>query len=169
MSLRAGAAKRSLTPSAPAPLFGYPNVRRVSTGVHDPILASALYLADSATPDKGVVLLSARRPGPRRGGRQRVSALARHVVRAARLRDPSHLPHSAGRRGRLDFRSVHLAMVQASVSVRCNATAHSGHYALRVRLTRSTCPIVHRNRRRNRRPKSALKAARPPSPCLRRV
>lgn len=58
MSLIAGTAARGLTPSAPAPLFGYPNVRRISTGVHDPILASALYLADSATPDKGVALIS---------------------------------------------------------------------------------------------------------------
>jgi neutral ceramidase len=58
MSLLAGAATCDLTPVTPAPLFGYPNVRRVSTGVHDPILVSALYLADSANPDKGVVLMS---------------------------------------------------------------------------------------------------------------
>lgn len=58
MSLLAGAATGNLTPIAPAPLFGYPNVRRISTGIHDPILASALYLADTANSDRGVVLMS---------------------------------------------------------------------------------------------------------------
>lgn len=58
MSLLAGAATRELNPSASAPLFGYPGVRRMSTGVHDPILASALYLAAPETTGQGVVILS---------------------------------------------------------------------------------------------------------------
>jgi len=46
MTLRAGAAVRAITPPRRAPLFGYPHVERVSTGVHDPLLASALFLED---------------------------------------------------------------------------------------------------------------------------
>ena len=46
MTLRAGAAVRSITPPRAAPLFGYPHVERVSTGVHDPLLATALFLED---------------------------------------------------------------------------------------------------------------------------
>lgn len=44
MSLRAGAAAVDIRPDRPMALFGYPHVQRVSTGVHDPIMASALYL-----------------------------------------------------------------------------------------------------------------------------
>jgi neutral ceramidase len=44
--LRAGAAVAEITPAGPAYLYGYPHVRRVSTGVHDPLYASALYLND---------------------------------------------------------------------------------------------------------------------------
>ena len=46
MTLQAGAAVRPITPSRAAALFGYPHVERVSTGVHDPLLASALFLED---------------------------------------------------------------------------------------------------------------------------
>jgi len=46
MTLQAGAAVRPITPPQAAPLFGYPHVERVSTGVHDPLLASALFLED---------------------------------------------------------------------------------------------------------------------------
>ena len=45
MTLRAGAAARDITPQGPCFLVGYPHVERQSTGVHDPLLASALYLA----------------------------------------------------------------------------------------------------------------------------
>lgn len=55
MTLTAGAAARSITPDRPVPLFGYPHCRRISSGVHDPIWASALYLADG---DRAVVLVS---------------------------------------------------------------------------------------------------------------
>ena len=44
MTLRAGAAACQITPPRAAPLFGYPHVERVATGVHDPLLASALFL-----------------------------------------------------------------------------------------------------------------------------
>ncbi len=44
MTLLAGAAVRTINPPDGAVLFGYPHVPRVSTGVHDPLLASALCL-----------------------------------------------------------------------------------------------------------------------------
>lgn len=53
--MNAGAATRDISPVRPLPLFGYPNVERISTGVHDPILASALYLGSA---DGGVLLAS---------------------------------------------------------------------------------------------------------------
>ena len=46
MSLLAGAAAVDITPTTSQFLWGYPHVARMSTGVHDPLLASALYLAD---------------------------------------------------------------------------------------------------------------------------
>ncbi|MCX7825574.1 MAG: neutral/alkaline non-lysosomal ceramidase N-terminal domain-containing protein, partial [Verrucomicrobiae bacterium] len=49
MSLQAGCAVRDITPTKPSFLVGYPHVARISTGVHDPLLASALYLADGET------------------------------------------------------------------------------------------------------------------------
>jgi neutral ceramidase len=50
MSLLAGAAVRDITPQKPLFLVGYPHVPRTSSGVHDPLLASALYLCDGVTP-----------------------------------------------------------------------------------------------------------------------
>ena len=50
MSLSAGAAVRDVTPVKPLFLAGYPHEPRTSTGIHDPLLASALYLSDGATP-----------------------------------------------------------------------------------------------------------------------
>lgn len=46
--LRAGAAKVDVSPRKPEFLVGYPHVPRVSTGVHDPLWASALYISDGA-------------------------------------------------------------------------------------------------------------------------
>ncbi len=43
-TLRAGAARVDITPAKPLQLSGYPHVRRISEGVHDPLWASALYL-----------------------------------------------------------------------------------------------------------------------------
>jgi hypothetical protein len=45
----AGGGWRDITPSKPAFLYGYPHVERQSTGVHDPLLASAFYLSDGRT------------------------------------------------------------------------------------------------------------------------
>ena len=44
MTLKAGAAVADIGPKRPMALYGYPHVERISTGVHDPISASALYL-----------------------------------------------------------------------------------------------------------------------------
>ena len=44
--LTAGAAQVEITPEDSQFLFGYPHVARYSTGVHDPIYSSALYLSD---------------------------------------------------------------------------------------------------------------------------
>lgn len=41
-----GAAERDVTPTGPQFLYGYPHVERTSTGVHDSLLASTLYLDD---------------------------------------------------------------------------------------------------------------------------
>lgn len=48
-ALRAGAAVVDITPKESVFLFGYPHVPRWSTGVHDPLEASALYLEQGAT------------------------------------------------------------------------------------------------------------------------
>lgn len=48
-SFIAGAAVADITPRDSQFLFGYPHVRRYSTGVHDPLLSSALYLSDGET------------------------------------------------------------------------------------------------------------------------
>jgi len=47
--LTAGASQANITPTDTQFLFGYPHVRRYSTGVHDPLLTSALYLSDGKT------------------------------------------------------------------------------------------------------------------------
>ena len=49
MSLLAGAAVRDITPQEPQFLVGYPHVPRISEGIHDPLLASSLYLFDDPT------------------------------------------------------------------------------------------------------------------------
>jgi hypothetical protein len=45
-SFVAGAACSDITPRQSVFLFGYPHTERMSTGVHDPLLCSALYLGD---------------------------------------------------------------------------------------------------------------------------
>ncbi len=55
MTLRAGAAATDISPPLGSPLFGYPHVERSSTGVYDPLLASALYLENGGD---AVVLLA---------------------------------------------------------------------------------------------------------------
>lgn len=49
MTLRAGKAVTDISPLRPSQLYGYPHVRRISTGVHDPLLASALWLDHGGT------------------------------------------------------------------------------------------------------------------------
>ena len=49
MTLWAGAAQRDISPDRPVYLTGYPKFERTSTGIHDPLLASALYLSDGET------------------------------------------------------------------------------------------------------------------------
>ena len=49
-ALVAGAAAADVSPTTPQFLYGYPHVKRISTGVHDPLLSSALYLYDGQTP-----------------------------------------------------------------------------------------------------------------------
>lgn len=45
----AGAAVADISPRDSQFLYGYPHVRRYSTGIHDPLLASALYMSDGST------------------------------------------------------------------------------------------------------------------------
>lgn len=47
--LNAGAASADITPKGRQFLYGYPHVERYSTGMHDPLLSSALYLSDGPT------------------------------------------------------------------------------------------------------------------------
>jgi neutral ceramidase len=49
ISLRVGAATRDISPLRPMFLVGYPHQPRTSTGVHDPLLASALFFDDGST------------------------------------------------------------------------------------------------------------------------
>ncbi len=44
MTSQAGTAVRDISPRTPMALFGYPHVERILTGIHDPLLASALCL-----------------------------------------------------------------------------------------------------------------------------
>ncbi len=44
--LKAGTGRTDVTPKKPMALWGYPHVKRVSTGVHDPLYATALCLDD---------------------------------------------------------------------------------------------------------------------------
>ncbi len=50
MSLFAGAAIRDISPTQPMFLMGYTHTPRTSTGIHDPLLSSALFLTDGVTP-----------------------------------------------------------------------------------------------------------------------
>lgn len=53
--LQAGACTVEITPETSHFLFGYPHVERMSSGVHDALLCSALYMADGTT---GVIVIS---------------------------------------------------------------------------------------------------------------
>ena len=47
--LKAGAAQADISPKDSQFLFGYPHVKRYSTGIHDKLWSSALYLSDGKT------------------------------------------------------------------------------------------------------------------------
>jgi neutral ceramidase len=47
-TLVAGSAAFDISPTDSQFLYGYPHVQRYSTGIHDPLMASALYLSDGA-------------------------------------------------------------------------------------------------------------------------
>lgn len=49
MTLQAGSAQIEITPKDSQFLFGYPHVERYSTGVHDKLWSSSLYLSDGKT------------------------------------------------------------------------------------------------------------------------
>lgn len=53
--LLAGAAQCDITPDNPVFLAGYPHIARISEGVHDPLLATAVYLENS---DHAVLIIS---------------------------------------------------------------------------------------------------------------
>ena len=55
MGVKAGIATRVITPEAGVGLFGYPRVKRISEGISDPLLASALHLRSGAS---GIILVS---------------------------------------------------------------------------------------------------------------
>ena len=42
----AGASETDISPKTSQFLIGYPHVKRYSTGIHDPLMSSALYLSD---------------------------------------------------------------------------------------------------------------------------
>jgi len=46
---KAGAAQVDISPEDSQFLFGYPHVKRYSTGIHDKLWSSALYLYDGKT------------------------------------------------------------------------------------------------------------------------
>lgn len=48
MTLKAGVGIRDITPRKPMFLAGYPHVPRISTGIHDPLYASALYMENGS-------------------------------------------------------------------------------------------------------------------------
>jgi neutral ceramidase len=53
--LKAGAAQADISPTRPMFLYGYPHVPRLSTGVHDPLRAAALYLGNG---QEGLLLIA---------------------------------------------------------------------------------------------------------------
>jgi len=55
MSFKAGVGVQDISPQKPCFLVGYPHVERISTGIQDPLLASALYLHNGET---GVILVA---------------------------------------------------------------------------------------------------------------
>jgi hypothetical protein len=87
-TLLAGAAEVEINPKKSMFLFGYPNVPRWSTGVHDPLLASALFLSDGTTAALmiGVDIVSISKSSTQRVRERiasRTSLPARHIMISA--------------------------------------------------------------------------------------
>ncbi|MEE2702571.1 MAG: hypothetical protein VX614_00975, partial [Myxococcota bacterium] len=59
MHLVAGTARRAFTPDPGAELMGYGARSGVSTGIHDPLFARALFLGPDGDPARGIVLAAA--------------------------------------------------------------------------------------------------------------
>ena len=57
-TLLAGAAAVDITPTGSVFLAGYPHVARYSTGVHDPLLSSALYLQSGVRRQDGILIIA---------------------------------------------------------------------------------------------------------------
>lgn len=78
MHLVAGTARRAFTPDPGAELMGYGARSGVSTGIHDPLFARALFLAPDGDPARGIVLAAADlcllAPGQAREVRERIAA-----------------------------------------------------------------------------------------------
>lgn len=53
--MKAGIGIRDISPTKPTFLVGYPHVERISSGIHDPLLASALYLHNGTA---GILLIA---------------------------------------------------------------------------------------------------------------
>ncbi|MCX6935332.1 MAG: neutral/alkaline non-lysosomal ceramidase N-terminal domain-containing protein [Verrucomicrobia bacterium] len=78
MTLHAGAAVRDISPDKPTALYGYPHVERVSTGIHDPLLVSVLWLDQAGSRLVMVALdLLMLEPTMARAVRRRVAAALR--------------------------------------------------------------------------------------------
>ncbi|MFZ1933223.1 MAG: hypothetical protein WCB27_23810 [Thermoguttaceae bacterium] len=91
----AGAATADVTPDRSQFLFGYPHVRRYSTGVHDRLLSSALFLGDGATSLLWVandVIYIGRQTAGRAGSRSNRAGDGR----AGGQRDDYRHPHAFG-------------------------------------------------------------------------
>ncbi len=75
MSLLAGAATVDISPPLGVQLFGYPHVHRLATGIHDPLLASALVLRQGDTTQACLALdLLFLDPPTARAARRRVAS-----------------------------------------------------------------------------------------------
>jgi len=88
MALVAGAARREITNCKPLFLVGYPHVPRVSEGVHDPLWATALYVADGRCGVLSIALdiLFIDRP---------TASACRQAIAEATGLDPAHVLISA--------------------------------------------------------------------------
>lgn len=77
MTFLAGAGVRNISPQKPMALYGYPHVERISTGIHDPLLATVIVLRNErATLVLGALDLLMIEPSFARGLRRAVARAA---------------------------------------------------------------------------------------------